>query len=95
MTERLSLLGRWYYDIKNALTIDTFGGVEYENCCWAVRTGTRRYLQLNTGEPGAETFNTEFYLQWIFKGLGSVGRSPVDYFTTNLPGYQDRFEVNY
>ncbi len=93
--ESVNLLGRWYYDIKHGLTIDAFGGVEYENCCWAVRAGGRRYLQLNTGEISAGTFNTEYYLQWVFKGLGSLGRSPVEYFTTNIPGYQDRFEVNY
>jgi LPS-assembly protein len=95
VTERVNVLGRWYYDIKNTFTMDSFGGLEYENCCWAVRTGARRYLQLNTGEISDGTFNTEFFLQWVFKGLGSVGRSPVEYFTTNIPGYQDRFEVNY
>lgn len=95
VTERVNVLGRWYYDIKNTFTMDTFGGIEYENCCWALRTGARRYLQLNTGEISDGTFNTEIFFQWVFKGLGSVGRSPVEYFTTNLPGYQDRFEVNY
>lgn len=95
LTDRVNVLGRWYYDIKNTFNMDMFGGVEYENCCWALRTGVRRYLQLNTGEIHDATFNTEIFLQWVFKGLGSVGRSPVDYLTTNVPGFQDRFEVNY
>lgn len=91
--QQFTLLGRWYYDIRNTFTIDAFGGLEYEGCCYAIRFGARRYLMINSGEPGARQFDTELFFQWIFKGLGGVGRSPVDYFTTNLPGYQDRFEV--
>jgi LPS-assembly protein len=91
--QSVTLLGRWYYDLLNNFTVDTFGGLEYENCCYAVRLGARRYLMINTGEPSDRQFDTEIFVQWIFKGLGGVGRSPVDYFTTNLPGYQDRFEV--
>jgi LPS-assembly protein len=91
--QQLTVLGRWYYDLRNSFTVDAFGGLEYENCCYAVRLGARRYLMINTGEASAREFDTEFFFQWIFKGLGGVGRSPVDYFTTNLPGYQDRFEV--
>lgn len=91
--QQITLLGRWYYDIRNSFTVDAFGGLEYENCCYAVRLGARRYLMINTGEASAREFDTEFFFQWIFKGLGGVGRSPVDYFTTYLPGYRDRFEV--
>lgn len=93
LNERLNVLGRWYYDLRNTYTADAYGGLEYENCCYAVRAGARRYLKLNTGQSGAREYDTEYFLQWIFKGLGGVGRSPVDYFTNNLPGYEDRFEV--
>lgn len=91
--QRLTVLGRWYYDLYNSFTMDAFGGFEYEGCCYAVRFGARRYLMINTGTPSDRQFDTEVFFQWIFKGLGGVGRSPVDYFTTTLPGYQDRFEV--
>lgn len=91
--QQFTLLGRWYYDLRNSFTVDAFGGLEYEGCCYAVRMGARRYLMINTGEASAREFDTEIFLQWIFKGLGGVGRSPVDYFTTSLPGYRDRFEV--
>lgn len=91
--QQVTLLGRWYYDLLNSFTVDAFGGLEYENCCYAIRFGARRYLMIGTGEASAREFDTELFFQWIFKGLGGVGRSPVDYFTTNLPGYQDRFEV--
>lgn len=90
---QLTVLGRWYYDLRNGFTVDAFGGLEYEGCCYAIRTGARRYLMINTGQASAREFDTEIFLQWIFKGLGGVGRSPVDYFTTSLPGYRDRFEV--
>lgn len=93
VTSNTTLLGRWYYDIRNNFSIDTFGGLEYEGCCYAVRLGARHYLRLNTGESADRTFDTEYFLQWIFKGLGSVGKSSVDYFAATLPGYEDRFEV--
>jgi LPS-assembly protein len=93
VTPELTVLGRWYYDIRNRFNVDAFGGLEYENCCYAIRLGARRYLMINSGDASTRQFDTEIFFQWIFKGLGGVGRSPVDYFTTSLPGYQDRFEV--
>lgn len=93
ITNNTTVLGRWYYDIQNEFSIDTFGGLEYEGCCYAVRLGARHYLRLNTGESSDRAFDTEYFLQWIFKGLGSVGKSSVDYFAATLPGYEDRFEV--
>ncbi len=94
LTERTTLLGRWYYDLRNHFSVDMFGAVEYEACCFAIRVGARRYLQVNSGEASDRTFDNEYFVQWIFKGLGGLGSSPSDYAAETIPGYQDRFEVN-
>jgi len=89
---RWTLLGRWYYDIENQDTIDTFGGVEYESCCWAIRLGARRFLALNTGQPEDREYDNQYFFQWIFKGLVGVGQSPVNFLSQSIPGYTDRLE---
>ena len=47
---RWNLLAGIEYDVTNRFSVESFGGVEYENCCWAVRVGTKRYLTINSNE---------------------------------------------
>ena len=65
-------------------TVEGFGGVEYESCCWAFRTVFRRYLS------GTRTTNAIFF-QLEFKGLAGVGRSTVDFLERSIPGYENDF----
>ncbi len=95
LDQHLTLLGRWYYDLANNFSVDMFAGLEYESCCFAIRAGARRYLRQNSGIEADRVFDNEFTVQWIFKGLGSVGSSHTGYATENIPGYQDRFAVEY
>ncbi len=98
INERWRLLGRWYNDLNRGQMIEALAGVEYESCCWAVRLVGQKYLnsQLDAqGMPlefGDDKYHQGIYLQVIFKGLGSAGRSGVkDVLTSSIVGYKDRF----
>ncbi len=86
-----SVLGRWYYDIQNQFTVEAFGGLEYESCCWGVRAGARRYL-LGSNEVVDRQYDSQLFLQFILKGLAGIGSSPVALLVDDIPGYNDRFE---
>jgi LPS-assembly protein len=64
----LHLAGRWRYSIRESKSLDTLAGVEYETCCWAVRSSYRRFIANTSGE-----YNNGVYLQLEFKGLTRVG----------------------
>lgn len=77
-------VGRWAYSLQQDKTVEAFGGVEYESCCWAFRTVIRRYLS-GTQQTDA------FFFQLEFKGLTGVGRSTVDFLERSIPGYENDF----
>jgi LPS-assembly protein len=77
-------VGRWAYSLQQNKTVEAFGGVEYESCCWAFRTVLRRYLS------GTQMTNA-FFFQLEFKGLTGVGRSTVDFLERSIPGYENDF----
>lgn len=87
-----SLLGRWYYDIENDFTVEAFGGIEYESCCWGVRFGARRYLE-GSNEFIDRQYDSQLFLQFILKGLAGVGSNPVGLLVDGIPGYNDRFNA--
>ncbi len=77
-------VGRWAYSLSQDRTVEAFGGLEYESCCWAFRTVIRRYLS------GTELTDA-FFLQIEFKGLTGIGRSTVDFLERSIPGYENDF----
>jgi len=98
VSERWRLVGRWYHDLDFGQTIDSFLGVEYESCCWAVRLLAQRYLNTTlaaSGEPielDDERYSQSISLQFIFKGVGSAGQSGLgEFLESNIDGYQDPF----
>lgn len=82
------------YDVTNNFTIENFAGIEYENCCWAVRVGAEKYLTINSDEDDQQ-FDERYFIQFSLKGLAEVGTSPGGLFTNELAGYQDKFGTRY
>ncbi|MGH8505968.1 MAG: LPS-assembly protein LptD [Stenotrophobium sp.] len=62
------LAGRWRYSLANNQTVDTLAGVEYDTCCWALRTSYRRYIANASGKR-----DSGIYMQLELKGLSRIG----------------------
>jgi LPS-assembly protein len=69
MNEAWTFLSRVNYSFADSDLLEAQVGVEYESCCWAFRTGFRRYLKNRDGESRDRVF-----LELRLKGLGSIGR---------------------
>ncbi|MCP3670211.1 MAG: LPS assembly protein LptD [Gammaproteobacteria bacterium] len=82
ITSRLNAVGRWDYSLRHDKTMEAFAGLEYSNCCYAVRAVGRHYI--NDVDDNA---NTAFYLQLELKGLTSIGNKVGDFLEDNLLGY--------
>ena len=93
VTGQLSLIGRWNYALQEGKTLDMFGGLEYDSCCWSLRLVGRRFLSgVETGTgPINDEFQTGFFLQVELKGLAGMGRKTVDFLSQSIPGYTNEF----
>ncbi|MDT8449692.1 MAG: LPS assembly protein LptD [Wenzhouxiangellaceae bacterium] len=76
VTGQLNLIGRFGYAFDDDTTLEAMGGIEYESCCWAIRTSIRRFVKDRESDK-----RTAFFLELHLKGLGSLGRRPYNLFT--------------
>lgn len=81
-----NLIGRWNYALPERRSIDMFGGIEYNSCCWGFSAVARRFLSNLDG-----VFQTGIFLQIELKGLAGIGRKTVDFLTQSIPGYKSDF----
>jgi LPS-assembly protein len=68
INERWRVLSRLNYSFADSDLLEIQGGVEYESCCWAIRTVLRRYLKNREGD-----YRDGIYFELNLKGLASVG----------------------
>lgn len=81
-----NVVGRWNHAVPEGRSIETFGGVEYQDCCWGVRAVARRFLTDITGEQ-----DTGIFLQFELKGLAGVGKKTSEFLEQNIRGYESDF----
>ncbi len=82
-----NMLGRWNFSLPEQKTLEIFGGLEYNSCCWAVRGIARRYLNSVDGNG----YLNAFFLQFQLKGLGNMGKKAETFLEDSIPGFQDHF----
>lgn len=80
------VLGRWHYNLAKHFPFSMVAGLEYNSCCWALRLGGTRAVQLNTGAE--RQYHNAFFIQLILKGLTGIGVDPTYEFKHNIPGYE-------
>ncbi|WP_028112857.1 LPS assembly protein LptD [Ferrimonas kyonanensis] len=72
-------VGNYYYDGNLNRTVESYAGVQWESCCWAVRLTYDRHLNTNYSDSGFTTisqrddYDTSWSLTFELKGLGSSG----------------------
>ncbi|WP_298443617.1 LPS assembly protein LptD [uncultured Ferrimonas sp.] len=72
-------VGNYYYDTNLSRSIETYAGLQYESCCWAIQLAY--YRELNTNYEGEDfttisqsnEFDSGIRLNFVLKGLGSTG----------------------
>ena len=83
LSKRWRAIGRYNYSIRDDSELERFVGLEYENCCWALRGVYRRLITDREGDR-----DTAFMLQLELKGLASVGSSVESLLQDGILGYQ-------
>ena len=73
---------RHVYSLRDKAAIESFGGFEYQACCWRIRIVGRRYVVSHTG-----TRDTSVSLQLELNGLSSVGERATAFLERSIRGY--------
>lgn len=86
-------LGRWSYALNDdrTRTLEAFGGLEYDSCCWGFRTVVRRYRAGGLAGDGEENYSNAIYFQIELKGLTGVGGNAEALALRGIPGYENEF----
>ncbi len=94
--ENWRFLSRYSRDLSQNRTNESFFGLEYESCCWAVRLVNRRYLNIQLDNQGnllsgqGDLHNSGVFVQFVLKGIGSLRGSTTEFLEESIYGYQDR-----
>lgn len=92
-SEKWSSLAAYSYNISSSYAMMMLGGIQYDNCCWAMRFlggKTFQSLQPQTMQP---QYNNNIYFQILLKGLGSASSSdPSSVLQSYFPGLYNIFK---
>lgn len=86
-----SMVGRWNYDVQNKVTLESFEGFEYDNCCWIFQIVHRNYITQIGTQSSTQTgqTNSMFFFQLQLKGLTTIGKHLEDFLQNGILGYSD------
>ncbi len=83
ITARWSAVGRYDYSLRDNQALESFIGLEYENCCWGLRLVYRSYVASRTGDT-----DSAIAVQLVLKGLTNVGDSADRLLERGILGYK-------
>jgi len=89
-------LGRANYDFENDQELESFFGLEYNNCCYRFRLMARRWLDTNIANVSSDEdviYDQGVFFEIHLKGLGGSGAKVNSIIEDALPGYQRREEL--
>lgn len=84
LTAQWRIMGRWNQALNLGRNLETLAGLEYEDCCWAVRAVARQYRN----SPVDVESRTAFYVELELKGLSRLGTGLDTLLQNSILGYQ-------
>ena len=88
-----SMMGRYNYDFELKQELETFFGLEYNNCCYRIRLLAGRWLDSNIANlvnVDELEHDTGFVFQLHLKGLGGLGKGVDSILNQSIQGYRER-----
>jgi len=94
-------VGRVTQDLQNKRSIESYAGLQYESCCWAIRFAYHRHLNsrvndINAFAENRDEFDSKFMVEFVIKGLGGGNSrlSTYDMFNSSIFGYKRPYFLN-
>ncbi len=101
ITKDWQFVTRLTQDLVHRRNLESYAGLQYESCCWALRFAYHRSINSNVDEqvlfnrPNNE-FDSGFMIQFVIKGLGGQQSSMGigDMFNSSIFGYNRPYFLN-
>lgn len=96
INSRWSIIARNNHDFTHGVELDTYAGLEYNDCCYRVRVIGRRWLRVDYTTPDflANLTNKDFepgiMLELELKGLGGMDRKISNLLERTVTGFKER-----
>jgi len=96
INSRWSIIARNNHDFTHDVELDTYAGLEYNDCCYRVRVMGRRWLRVDYSTPDffANLKNDDFepgiMLEIELKGLGSMDKKIGNLLEKTITGFSER-----
>ena len=101
IADKWQFVGGYHRDLTQNRSIDSYAGIQYESCCWAVRLVTRRHINTNLEQLAQLTsdiptsFDSGISLQLVIKGLNGTGNFDIgDMLQQGIFGYRRPYFLN-
>ena len=91
LNESISLVGMWTYSFNFQQTLNVYGGLQYDQCSWAIRAMYQRFISnVNANNPKTINgkFTNSFMISFELKGLGSAESGDMQSNLNMIPGYE-------
>lgn len=96
INSRWSIIARNNHDFTHNVELDTFAGLEYNDCCYRVKVIARRWLRVDYTTPDflanltGDDFEPAFMVELELKGLGSMDKRISSLLDKTVTGFKDR-----
>lgn len=95
ISEQWSFIARSNYDFTYKAELDTFAGLEYNDCCYRVRVLARKWVDFDFSPDFLENLNDDDFDQGIFfevqlKGFGTLAKRINNLLEKAVVGYGER-----
>jgi len=94
-------VGRITQDLHDKRSLESYAGLQYESCCWAIRFAYHRNINSNLDKQNyinenRDEFDSGFMIQFKIKGLGGSKKSinTNDMFNSSIFGYKRPYFLN-
>lgn len=94
-------VGRMTQDLQDKRSIESYAGIQYESCCWAIRLAYHRHINSNIDnqeiyQENRDEFDSGFMIQFVIKGLGGNRKSidTTEMFNSSIFGYKRPYFLN-
>lgn len=96
ISSRWSIIARNNRDFTHGVELDTFAGLEYNDCCYRVRVMGRRWLRVDYTTPDffanlkSDDFEPGIMVELELKGLGSMDKEIGNLLEKTITGFTER-----
>jgi LPS-assembly protein len=96
INSRWSIIARNNHDFTHGVELDTFAGLEYNDCCYRVRVMARRWLRVDYTTPNffanlkSDDFEPSIMIELELKGLGSMDKQIGNLLDKTITGFTER-----